>query len=138
MKPSDEKLTPKQESALLALLSHGTIEAAYEAAGVSKSTMWRWMQLSEFQTRYRAARRQLVEVAISQLQNACTKAARVLVEIAEDKEASPSARVSAAKTIIEQSISAVELVDMMERIERLEELANERGEQTKGFGSKRR
>jgi DNA-binding MurR/RpiR family transcriptional regulator len=68
MKPSDEKLTPKQEAALLALLAHGTIDAAYEAAGVSKSTMWRFLQDATFQARYRAMRRQLVESAIGQLQ----------------------------------------------------------------------
>ena len=105
---------------LLALISHGTVDAAYEAAGVSKSTMWRTMQLSTFQERYRAARRQLVETALAQLQNDCTIAARVLREVAEDKEAPASSRVAAARTIIEQSVSAIELIDLQERIEHLE------------------
>jgi DNA-binding MurR/RpiR family transcriptional regulator len=122
MKPSDGKLTAKQEAALLALLAHGTIEAAYVAAGVSKATMWRFLQQPEFQTRYRAARRQLVETAIAQLQSDCTTAARVLREVAEDKTAPASSRVSAARTILEQSVAAVELMDLQERLERLEEL----------------
>jgi DNA-binding MurR/RpiR family transcriptional regulator len=122
MKPSDGNLTPKQEAALLALLAEGTIEAAYKAAGVSKATMWRFMQMPVFQTRYRAARRQLVETAIAQLQSDCTIAARVLREVAEDTQAPASSRVAAAKAILEMSVQAVELVDMEERIEKLESL----------------
>jgi DNA-binding MurR/RpiR family transcriptional regulator len=121
----DGKLTPKQETALLALLDNGTIEAAYKAAGISKATMWRFMQDANFQTRYRAARRQLVETAIAQLQSDCTIAVRVLREVAEDTEAPASSRVAAAKTILEQSVSAIELMDLQERIERLEELMPE-------------
>jgi DNA-binding MurR/RpiR family transcriptional regulator len=126
LKPSDEKLSPKQEAALVALLAHGTVEAAYEAAGVSKSTMWRFLQEPSFQARYRAMRRQLVESAIGQLQADCTKAVTVLREVAEDREAPASARVSAAKTIIEQSLRAVELEDLSERVERLEELLEQK------------
>ncbi len=120
MKPSDGKLTAKQEAALLALLAHGTIEAAYGAAGVSKATMWRFLQLPAFQTRYRAARRQLVETAIAQLQSDCTIAARVLREVAEDKAAPASSRVAAAKAILDMSVNAVELTDLQERVEKLE------------------
>jgi DNA-binding MurR/RpiR family transcriptional regulator len=122
MKLSAEKLTPKQEAALLALLDNNTIEAAYKAAGISKATMWRFMQDANFQARYRAARRQLVETAIAQLQSDCTIAVRVLREVAEDTEAPASSRVAAAKTIIEQSVAAIELTDLQERLERLEEL----------------
>jgi len=135
MNPSDGKLTPKQEGALLALLSHSTIEAAYEAAGVSKATMWRFLQLPEFQARYRAARRQLVETALAQLQKDCTIASRVLREVAEDTQAPASSRVAAAKTIIEQSVSAIQLVDLAERIERLESLLAEQEKGKKKWGT---
>jgi DNA-binding MurR/RpiR family transcriptional regulator len=133
MNPSTEKLTPKQETALLALLDNSTIEAAYKAAGISKATMWRFMQDANFQARYRQARRQLVETAIAQLQSDCTIAVRVLREVAEDTEAPASSRVAAAKTIIEQSVAAIELTDLQERLERLEELEAARTpEQEKG------
>jgi DNA-binding MurR/RpiR family transcriptional regulator len=125
MNPSAEKLTPKQEAALLALLDNSTIEAAYKAAGISKATMWRFMQDANFQARYRASRRQLVETAIGQLQKHATTAARVLVNIAEDQRAPASSRVAAAKTILDQSVNAIELMDLQERIERLEALMPE-------------
>jgi DNA-binding MurR/RpiR family transcriptional regulator len=133
VKPFDGKLTPKQEAALLALLDNGTIEAAYKAAGISKATMWRFMQDANFQARYRQARRQLVETAIAQLQKHATTAARVLVNIAEDTDAPASSRVAAAKTILDQSVSAIELMDLQERLEKLEELEAARTpEQSKG------
>ncbi len=133
MNPSTEKLTLKQEAALLALLDNSTIEAAYKAAGISKATMWRFMQDANFQACYRASRRQLVETAIGQLQKHATTAARVLVTIAEDESAPASSRVAAAKTILDQSVSAIELMDLQERIERLEELLPE---QEKGKGKR--
>ncbi len=122
MKPSGEKLTPKQEAALVALLANGTVEQAYKAAGVSKATMWRFLQLPEFQARYRAARRELVDAALVELQRNATTAARVLTEIAEDGSAPATARVAAAKTILDQANAAVEREELIERIERLEEL----------------
>lgn len=121
MKPLEQKLNAKQERALVALLDCGEIKEAAETAGITKVTLWRWLQSPEFQSRYRAARRQLVETAIAQLQSDCTIAVRVLREVAEDEEAPASSRVAAAKTILEQSIGAIKLVDFQERIERLEE-----------------
>jgi hypothetical protein len=135
MQPSEEKLTPKQERALVALLECGEIKTAAEKAGVSDVTLWRWLQLPHFQTRYRAARRQLVETAIAQLQSDCTLAVRILREVAEDREAPASSRVSAAKTIIEQSVGAIRLIDLQERIEHLEKTfaEQEKGRVKNGF-----
>ncbi len=122
MKAAEEKLTPKQERALVALLDCGEIKRAAKVALVGEVTLWRWLQLPAFQSRYRAARRQLVETAIAQLQSDCTIAVRVLREVAEDREAPASSRVAAAKTIIEQSIGAIELMDLQERVEMLEKM----------------
>jgi hypothetical protein len=125
MKPLEQKLTAKQEQALIALLDCGEIKQAAETAGVTKVTLWRWLQSPEFQSRYRAARRQLVETAIAQLQSDCTVAVRVLREVAEDKEAPASSRVAAAKTIIEQSVAAIQLTDLQERLEEVERMLQE-------------
>jgi DNA-binding MurR/RpiR family transcriptional regulator len=122
MQGSPGKLTPKQEQAIVALLSEGTAKDAAEKCKVNEATLWRWLQLPEFQSRYRAARRQLVETAISQVQSNCAVAARVLREVAEDTTAPASSRVAAARIILEQSIKGVELHDLTERIEALEAL----------------
>ncbi|MBA3715231.1 MAG: hypothetical protein H0W76_22695 [Pyrinomonadaceae bacterium] len=115
-----QTLTPKQELALVALLDCGVIKEAAKTVGVNEATLWRWLQSPEFQSRYRAARRQLVETAIAQLQSDCTIAARVLREVAEDRQAPASSRVAAARAILEQSIGAIELMDLQERVEMLE------------------
>ncbi|MDQ3685656.1 MAG: hypothetical protein M3430_08640 [Acidobacteriota bacterium] len=123
MQIAEQKLSPKQERALVALLDCGEIKAAAKAAGINEATLWRWLQLSDFQSRYRAARRQLVETAIAQLQSDCTIAARVLREVAEDREAPASSRVAAARAILEQSTGGIELMDLQERVEQLERLS---------------
>ena len=122
MQVVEEKLTPKQERALVALLDCGEIKRAARDAGVNESTLWRWLQEPGFQRRYRAARRQLVETAVAQLQSDCSVATRVLREVAEDTQAPASARVAAAKAIIEQSISAVQLVDLQAEVEEIKRL----------------
>jgi hypothetical protein len=137
MEVVEPTLTPKQERALVALLDCGETKQAAATARVGEVTLWRWLQLPEFQTRYRAARRQLVETAIAQLQSDCTIAARVLREVAEDMNAPASSRVAAAKAIIEQSVQAVELVDMEERLKRLEALEHERDKSNCGARAKR-
>jgi hypothetical protein len=132
LQPTAEKLTAKQERALVALLSTGGIKEAAELCAVNESTIWRWLQLPSFQTRYRAARRQVVETAIAQLQQDCSIAVRVLREVAEDAESPASSRVAAAKTILDQSVSAIELMDLQERIEKLEAIEAARYPETKG------
>lgn len=122
MKAVGEKLTPKQERALVALLDCGEIKKAASVAEVGEVTLWRWLQAPDFQSRYRAARRQLVETAIAQLQSDCTVAARVLREAAEDRQAPASSRVAAARAILEQSTGGIELMDLQERVEMLEKM----------------
>jgi len=126
MHGSNEKpLTVKQERVLLALLSSGTLKEAAAECRVNESTVFRTMQLPQFQSAYRAARRQSVEAAIAKLQAGCFVAVRVLLEVAEDKQASSSARVAAAKTILDQSVDGLELTDLQERVERLEAMLDE-------------
>ncbi len=135
MQVVEQKLTPKQERALVALLACAETKQAASDAGVNEATLWRWLQQPAFQSKYRAARRQLVETAIAQLQSDCTTAARVLREVAEDKEAPASSRVAAARTIIEQSVGAIQLIDLQERIEHLEKTfaEQEKGRVKNGF-----
>lgn len=120
MKAEGDILTAKQEKSLIALLECGEIKEAARKAGVGEVTLWRWLQIPEFQSRYRAARRTLVETAMAQLQQDCVIAVKTLRDVAEDSEAPASARVAAAKTILDQSVNAIELIDLQERIERLE------------------
>ena len=71
-------LSRKQEQAVAALLSEPTVAAAASSSGVAERTLWRWLQLPAFQAEYRAARRHVVEGAISRLQCATGEAVEAL------------------------------------------------------------
>ncbi|MGH2620832.1 MAG: hypothetical protein ACRDHG_09735, partial [Anaerolineales bacterium] len=70
MKGHGEKLTRKQEQAIAALLSETTIAAAAERAAVSEASLLRWTKLPDFLAAFREARRQVMEKAVAQLQQA--------------------------------------------------------------------
>ena len=116
-----EGLTDKQAAFLPALLSYPTIKEACFSSGISEATAWRWLNSdSKFREQYRLARRQVVEHVIVRIQTDAASAAKVLRDVADDKEASASARVSAAKSIIELAVKAVEIGDVEARLEALE------------------
>lgn len=114
------ELDAKQEKALAALLSHPTVPAAAKACGSSEATLFRYLRDENFKAHYRRALAEVVEHAISQLQRDCSVASRALREICESREAPASARVAAARAILEGAVKAVELQDMAARLEGLE------------------
>jgi hypothetical protein len=120
MEVADEKLSAKRERALTALLELGEVKAAAKRAGVGQTTLWRWLKEDDFATEYREARRKLVEASVSRLASDGVAASRVLREIAEDKAAAPSARVAAARAILEHSIKGVEVLDLEPRLKEIE------------------
>jgi hypothetical protein len=119
-----EKRSRLEDAAISALLACSTIETAAEQASIAPATLRRWLAEDGFQQRYRQAQRQLLEHAVSGLQRAAGQAVTVLVTIAEDQAAPPAARVSAAKTILDQAFKGMEVLDLAERIEQLEQAQN--------------
>jgi AcrR family transcriptional regulator len=120
------KFPPKAEKVLTALLHHGTVRAASKEAGVSEATVFRYLQDSEFQRRYRAARADVVDAAIALMQQLCSNAVSTLGAVMHDTDAPASARVSAAKTILEQSIGGVELTELRQEVEDIKQMLAER------------
>jgi len=127
MKAPGEKLSRKQTAFLSALLTQPTLAKAAYQAGIGEVTAWRWMKDDGFQTAYREARRRVVQHAITRLQQATGKAVETLCMVMRDAEAPASARVSAARAILETAIKAVELEDLEARIIALEAQAQESG-----------
>jgi len=127
-------LTPQQEKALLALLTKPTITDAAKAAAVHRVLLHRWLKQEVFATAYREARRDVVQHAISRLQRACDLAVDTLESVAGDGNAPPAARVSAARTILDLSLKAVELEDLAARVGALEALQPPAGAPTVGNG----
>jgi phosphoglycolate phosphatase-like HAD superfamily hydrolase len=115
-----EKKSRKSEQLIAALLTHPSIEAAAKSVGIGEVTAWRWMQDPAFATQYREARREAMRQTTARLQEAAREAVECLGDVQRTGQ-SESARVSAARTILEQALKAVDLDDLTERVEALEQ-----------------
>ena len=123
-----EKKDQKQARAIAALLQAETIREAAKEAGLAEATLHRYLKDDVFKAAYREAKREVVEHAICQLQRSAGKAVKALSAIIDEQEAPASARVSAAKTILEMAMKAVEIQDLEKRITELEKrVAENRG-----------
>ena len=119
---TDDCLTQKQIDGMLALLNNSTIRDAARAIEVDESTVYRWLQQQGFRRAYMEMRRELVRQAIATAQRSTGEAVNVLKEIMNDTDKPGSARIQAAKTILEFAIKASEVEEMEERIAQLEKL----------------
>ena len=115
-----EKLSRKKEQAVMALITEPTIKAAADKIGITTATLYKWLKLPEFRSAYMEAKRETVSVAITRLQQVAVEAVDALRSIMNDPNKAASARVAAARTILEMAIKAVEIEDLEVRIEELE------------------
>lgn len=128
MKGHGSKFPQKMETSIVGLLTQPTVEEAATHAGISGPTLWRWMQEPGFQVEYRKARRQAMGQAVAQLEQASSLAVKALKEIIQDTSAATSARVTAARTVLEIGLKAIELEDLAGRAEELERMATQNRE----------
>jgi len=115
------RLTAKQEKAIAALLTEGSVAAAATKAGIATSTLFGWLRDPAFDTAYRAARREAVGHAIARLQQLSTDAVAVLATVMADKNTPASVRVTAAAKLLDMALRAVEIEDLEARIDQLEQ-----------------
>src|SRR5215475_12667543 len=115
-----ENLSHKQEQTIAALLTAPNLADAAHHAGIGGRTLLRWLKETAFQAAYREARRAVVQHAIVQVQHATGEAVETLRSVMQAADAPASAKVSAAKTILETAVKAVELEDLEARIATLE------------------
>jgi hypothetical protein len=120
-----EKKTRRLDQFIAAMLKHRTVEAAATVAGIAASTAHRWLKDPEVIQRLAAARRDAMNRAMARLQEAASGAVDCLCQVQQEGE-SESARVSAARCILEQALRAVELGDIAERLSKLEAIAQNR------------
>lgn len=114
--------------AIAALISCPTLAEAARSAGIAEKTLWRWLQVPEFQACYRSARQEVVSQAIALIQGCMGAAVNTLKTVAGDDQAPPSARVAAARAILDLGLRVVEIEDLAERIERLEAIISRQKE----------
>lgn len=119
MRASGE-ISRKQEKAIAALLTCSSITDAVQQCSMAESTLYRWLKETAFLEAYRKARRHVVQQAIGQLQQATGRAVQTLLVIMLESTAPASAKVTAAKAVLETAIKAVELEDIESRLADLE------------------
>ena len=118
-------MTPRKERTLLALLVSRTRAEAAQAAGVSESTLRQYMKDPEFLERYKQAFGEMVADATRQAQQTLSPALSVLKEIMEDRDEQASARITAARSVLEYSLKLCEQTDILEQLRELEKWRDE-------------
>jgi hypothetical protein len=113
-------LEPGQERAIIALLSEPTLKAAPASAGISETTLWRWLRDPDFKDAYRKARSDALAQATARLQTLTGAAVEALAEIVGNERVSPHVRLSAASKILEMAFKAAEIDELQARLEKLE------------------
>lgn len=117
-------LSANQLKAVKALIAHETVSDAAKACNLARDTVYRYMRDPIFDHELKKAKRVLVNRAILSLQQSCRHAATALAAICRNEEAPPSARVAAAKEILNQTMKAIEIEGIEERVQELEQRFN--------------
>jgi hypothetical protein len=113
-----DKEARTRERAIAALLTSARLEDAARGCGVSKSTLCRWLQEPAFQDAFRAARRQVLEAAVSSLQGATGAAVEALSRNLRCRK--PSIEVQAARAVLDHAMRSVEFFELEDRVRQLE------------------
>ena len=114
------KLGHKKEAAIVALLSHRSIEDAARAVDIAPKTLMRWLKESEFNAAYREARRLAFSQSVARLQQASGVAVSTLLKMMVDSNTPASTRVRAADSVLNHSAKAIEIEDIEARVAELE------------------
>ena len=118
-------LKPKQEEAILALLTTTNVEQAARAAKVGPRTLYRWQQEPEFDKAFRKARRDAFGQGTARLQQASGAAVSSILKIMLDPHAPASTKLRAAELVLTHGAKAIEIEDVEARVSELERAAEE-------------
>ena len=88
------------EQIIAALLDHGTIRAAAQAAGISERTLYDRMNRGEFQALYKSAKADLIRAAVLNINRQLQAAIDTVVEVMQDPDNNAAVRLQAAQTIL--------------------------------------
>ena len=110
------KLKPKQEEAILALLSNRTVEDAARAVNIAPRTLYRWQQDTVFDAAVRKARRAGYALSIARLQQASGVAVSVLLKVLADGATPASVKVRAVDSVLSHAAKAIEIEDIEARV----------------------
>lgn len=114
------ELKPKQREFLLALINAPTQKEAIKTANIAESTAYRYLKDPVFNQEYRRMKQAYLRNVTTKLQYYSDTAINALVEITENRNASPYARVQSARTLLEFAFKGYEVEEIERRMEELE------------------
>lgn len=99
---SQRNETGKHERAITALIAGATMQAAATAAGVDRTTLWRWMREDAmFIWAYNQARADQRDAVQAELRSLATDALAVVRGMLQSDETPPALRLRAAMAVLE-------------------------------------
>ena len=119
------KFGRKKEEAIIALLTYRNVEEAAKSIGLAPKTLFRWMQVPEFDGEYRKARRDAFRQSFARLQQASGAAVTTLLKLAVDPQVPAAVRARAAYYILTLGTKAMEIEDIDVRVTELERAAED-------------
>ena len=117
-------LNSKQLRAIPILIGCDTVEGAARKAGISKNTIYTWMQQEEFSRAVSLARKKLLDKAMNKLMNTSMKAVITLEKLLDAD--SESVRRAVANDVLGHVLKYQELREIEERLETVEKIVMER------------
>ena len=117
------KSLDRKERAILALLGGATVLETSAQAGVSKRTVFKWLQELEFRQRLDQGRDDIRGRNINLIKTTlgdAVKTARMLL-----KSQSESVRLAACRILLEYGLKVIELSEITDRIGKLEHMLGE-------------
>ena len=120
--PANDGFSSKQRLALRLLLESKTLKEVACGARVSDKTLYRWLRQPAFRDALRRLQDEATGQVMRRLLDLAGVACGTLEAVMGDALASSSARVSAARSVLEAVLRFAELSALAERIARIEEL----------------
>lgn len=121
-----ETLSTKKRAALRALLSGLSLEDAASVAGVSRVSLWRWLQEPAFNAELQRLEADALQAVSRRLLTLATGAADVLEKALQDSKA--TIRLRAAALILERLAAYRQAAELERRLEALEAAVSGREE----------
>ena len=117
------KLKPKQEEAIIALLSNRSVEDAARAVKTAPRTLYRWLKEPDFDAAYRQARRAAFRQCAARLQQASGAAVSAVLKVMVDPSTPGPTRLRAADIVLAHAAKAIEIEDIEVRVSELERMS---------------
>ena len=118
---SAQEISPKQQQAVIAMLTCPSLTQAAKRAKVSRSVLHGWMREPMFKTALQAAQGEALDRAVRRLVKLADKAIDTLESLLDDPASTGTIRLRAAQTCLSSLLSLRQSYEVEERLARLEE-----------------